>query len=364
MKILVLTSTDSSFNSLRPEAEMLIGFASQGHTVTIATQAESEYGRVFKKNGIRVIDCHPRKKLCLRTMRRIRSELKKHAYDILYLTNSKAIPNGAFAATGLDVKVVSYRGTTGGLYRHDPSAYLTHLHPRIDGIVCVSEAVRADVVKRLWRNRVNVAAIHKGHDIAWYQDSPADLSGFGIKESAFTVICVANARKSKGIPVMLKAMDFLADIEDIHLLLVGRNMDSYSPLIKKSKRPDRIHLTGYRFDAPQLIAASRVLVQPSISGEGLPRTVMEAMGYGVTCVVTDTGGAKEVVEDGVSGFVVPANDSHAIAARVKFLHENPERVRDISVKAKERLVRDFSCSRATWLYIEYFSSLLTGKPAI
>jgi L-malate glycosyltransferase len=153
MKILVLTSTDSSFNSLRPEAEMFIGFASQGHTVTIATQAESEYGRVFKKSGIRVIDCHPRKKLCLRTMRQIRSELKNNAYDILYLTNSKAIPNGAFAAIGLNVKVITYRGTTGGLYRHDPSAYLTHLHPRIDGIVCVSEAVRADVAKRLWRNR-------------------------------------------------------------------------------------------------------------------------------------------------------------------------------------------------------------------
>jgi L-malate glycosyltransferase len=182
------------------------------------------------------------------------------------------------------------------------------------------------------------------------------------KKEDFTVICVANARKSKGISVMLKAMDFLTDIEDVHLLLVGRNMDSYIPSIKKSKNSDRIHLTGYRYDAPQLIAASRVLVQPSISGEGLPRTVMEAMGYGVTCVVTNTGGAKEVVEDGVSGFVVPANDPKAIAARVRFLHDNPERVRDISVKAKERLVRDFSCERSTMLYIEYFSALLTGKP--
>jgi L-malate glycosyltransferase len=360
MNILVVTSTASSFNSLRPEAEMFIGFVQRGHSVTIATQSKSQYGRIFKESGIRVIDCHPRKKLCLRTMRQIRSELKNNRYDVLYLTNSKAIPNGAFAAMGLEVNVVSYRGTTGGLYRHDPSAYLTHLHPRINGIVCVSEAVRADVAKRVWKNRAKVVAIHKGHNIEWYQEPPADLSVFGIKKNDFKVICAVNARPSKGIPVMLEAIDFLADIEDLHLLLVGKNMDMYSPLIRKSKMTDRIHLTGYRYDAPQLIASSSVLVQPSISGEGLPRAVMEAMGYGIPCVVTDTGGGKEVVEDGVSGFVVPTNNPQAIAAQVRYLHDHPERARDISSKAKERLVRGFSCNRSTELYLEYFSSLLSA----
>ena len=39
------------------------------------------------------------------------------------------------------------------------------------------------------------------------------------------------------------------------------------------------------------------------AGEGLPRAVMEAMGYGTPVVITTTGGGKEVVDDGVTGFI-------------------------------------------------------------
>jgi L-malate glycosyltransferase len=362
MKILVFTSSASSFNSLRPEAEMFIGFARKGHFVTMATQSDSDYGRRYAKEGIRVIDCQPRQKICIRSIRRIRSELRTERYDILYLTNSKTIPNGAFAALGLGVKVVSYRGTTGGLYRHDPSAYLTHLHPRIDGIVCVSEAVRQDVLRRVWKNRKNVVAIHKGHNVDWYTKQPADLGEFGIKPHEFTVICAVNARPSKGIVVMLQAADLLADIQDLHLLLVGRNMEQYRPLIERNRMAGRIHLAGYRLDAPELIAASSVLVQPSISGEGLPRAVMEAMGYGTPAIVTDTGGGKEVVDDGRTGFIVPTGNPSAIAGRVRDLLHNPVLARSMSVRGREKIARELSCDRSTELYIRYFESLLAGRP--
>jgi L-malate glycosyltransferase len=358
MNILIFTSSASSFNSLRPEAEMFIGFARKGHNVTIATQADSEYGRVYRKEGIRVLDCQPKKKICFEAIRQIRAELKSRAYDILYLTNSKTIPNGAFAAIGFDVKVVTYRGTTGGLYRHDPSAYLTHLHPRVDGIVCVSEAVREDVSRRIWKNRERVVAIHKGHDVAWYDIAPADLGEFGIKPGDFTVICAVNARPSKGIPVMLEATDLLADLPNLHLLLVGKNMDGYRPIIARSKMAERIHVTGYRYDAPALIAASDVLVQPSISGEGLPRAVMEAMGYGTPCVITDTGGGKEVIEDGECGFVVPTHNPAAIARRVRDLYSSPQLLTEFSRKGRERISSEFSCDRSTDRFLAYFSTLI------
>ncbi|RLA01112.1 MAG: glycosyltransferase family 1 protein, partial [Gammaproteobacteria bacterium] len=280
MKIFVVASSRGSTNSFRPEAEIFCGLAKLGHSVTVMTIASKEQMDIYQKAGVRLVAGEPLKKICFESIKLIRKELAENDYDIVYGTNSKNIPNAAFACIGFDVKFVVYRGTTGGLYRHDPTAYLTILHPRVDGVICVSDAVKEDIQKQVWKNKQNVTTIYKGHELAWYQDiQQGDLFEFDIKAEDFTVICAVNARPSKGIAVMLQAADQLADIENLHLLLVGKGMDQqpYSDLIANSKMKQRIHLAGYRFDAPSLVKASDLLVQPSISGEGLPRAVMEAM---------------------------------------------------------------------------------------
>lgn len=360
MNILIFGSSDSSFNSLRPEAEIYIGMAGQGHNLTVVTHGNTEYSKIFIERGIKVINHHPKHKISFESIGIIRDELKSNHYDIVYATNSKSIPNAAFACIGIPVKFITYRGTTGGLYRHDPSAYLTHLHPRVDGVICVSEAVREDVVQRVWKNKNNVVTIHKGHNLSWYDKPPADLAEFGITKQDITVICAVNARPSKGISVMLEASNFLSDIDNLHILLVGKNMDvePYASLIKNSKMSGRIHVAGYRFDAPELIHASDILVQPSISGEGLPRAVMEAMGYGTPVVITTTGGGKEVVEDGVTGFVVPTRDPEAIATKVRQLFESPELALEMSKKSKRKLETELSSQHTVDKYIEFFESLL------
>ncbi len=363
MNILVFTSSDSSFNSLRPEAEIFIELAKRGHQVTIITNSETEYGRRYMEQGIKVINGTPKKKICRSSIALVKNELARKSYDILLATNSKSIPNAAFAAKGAKVKLVTYRGTTGGLYRHDPSAYLTHLHPRVDGVICVSDAVRQDVVKRVWKNKHNVVAIHKGHKLEWYDQPPGDLSEFGIEADDFTVICAVNARPSKGLDVMLEAANRLADISNMHLLLVGKNIckEPYTEKIANNAMRDRIHLAGYRYDAPQLIAASNLLVQPSVSGEGLPRAMMEAMSSGVPPIITDTGGGKEVVEDGVTGYVVPVKDADAIADRVRKLYNNPRLVAAMSQRCKEKINKDVSLEKTVDQFVEYFQRLVSQR---
>jgi len=360
MNILIVTATDSSYNSLRPDSEILVGLAKSGHKLTVITHADSEYAQRFRDCGIEVIDGHPSKKISLKCIKKIRRLLKTRHYDIVYATSSKSIPNAAFGCIGFPVKFITYRGTTGGLYRHDPSAYLTHLHPRVDGVIGVTNAVRDDVAKRVWKNKQNVVTIYKGHELSWYNKQPADLSEFGISENDFTVICAVNARPSKGIAVMIEAASYLADIENLHILLVGRNMNKepYDSLIKNNKMRERIHLTGYRHDAPELIMASDILVQPSVSGEGLPRAMMEAMGYGTPSVITTTGGGKEVMEDGVTGFIVPVKDPKAIADRVRKLYQQPELVKEMSKRGKEKIQNEFSSRRTVENYIKYFESII------
>lgn len=330
-----------------------------GHDVKIIIPPDCPYEERLEKLGIPLLRCYPKKKICIDSIRGIRQELSSQAYDILYATNSKSIPNAAFAAIGSTVKMVAYRGTTGGLYRHDPTAYLTILHPRVDGVICVSEAVRQDVLKAVWKNRDQVVTIYKGHNPEWYTKQPADLSEFGIQPGDFVAICAVNVRRSKGIDIMLDACNKMADMDRLHLILAGKGMETepYASQIAKSPMKNRIHVAGFRKDAPELIAASDVLVQPSRSGEGLPRAVMESLGYGTAVVITDTGGGKEVVEDGVSGFVVPVEDPGSIEARVRQLYNDRALLKAFSANGLQRLKQNFSSANTTDQMLQFFNTL-------
>jgi hypothetical protein len=164
MNIFIVGGRGLASNQIRPEYEPYIGMAQMGHNVTVVVPPDSPYKDRLLQAGIKVLDCYPTKKICISSIRAMRRELSSKDYDIIYATNSKTIPNAAFAAIGFPAKMVAYRGTTGGLYRHDPTAYLTILHPGVDGVISVSDAVRQDVRNQVWKNHAQVVIIYRGHN--------------------------------------------------------------------------------------------------------------------------------------------------------------------------------------------------------
>ena len=362
MNILTCTSSDCSVNSLRPEHEIYIGMAKAGHDITIITHKNAPYKRLFLEAGIDVIEQPVIKKISLKSIRLIRKVIKQKSIDIVYATNSKSIPNAAFACIGLPTKLVVYRGTASGLYWHDPGNYLGTLHPRIDGVICVSDYVYKYVSSKKLLRKKKIISIYKGHDLRWYNQTPADLSEFGIKKSDFTAICVINARPHKGLHIALEATNKLAGIENFHLLLIGKGMDKepYKTLIADSKMNQRIHLAGYRNDAPELIAASNILIQPSITGEGLPRVVLESMAYGTPVIASANPGSMEIIDNGENGCIVPVGDADAIASCVMNLYKSVEELKLLSENGKKIIEGKMSHTRTVENYINYFQSLVTN----
>lgn len=365
LKVLIISSYTDTWNSVRPEAEIFIGMAKLGADVTVMTQGDAEYVPRFVEHGIKVIDYHPARKIEWHAIKRIRQELKQGAYDVAYLFNNMAIANGLFAAIGLPVAMVSYRGQTGNIYRYDPSSYLTHLHPRLDAISCVAGAVTRDLRKHVRLPDWAVQTIYKGHDLDWYQDQPADLGEFGIPEGAFVVGCVANDRPRKGLPVLLEASKHLPSESDIHFLLVGSGMDSEAiqSLVAQSPMRERIHATGFRKDAPALIAACQVSVLPSLKREGLPKTVIEAMAYSVTPVVSDTGGSAELIVDGESGIVVQPGQVEQLAAAIRQLWGDRDLCRQMGQRARQRIAEQFSSLKSAQDTLRFLQEVSERKKA-
>ncbi len=359
MKVLWITSHADTINSIRPEAETLIGLARAGVDCTIMTQGDSAYRDRMEAEGIRVVDYVPAKKFGRKDAAFIRRELITGAYDVLHLFNNKAIANGVLAARGLPVKVVSYRGQTGNVHRYDPVCWLTHLNPRIDRVICVADAVRRDLARRRLDPK-SCVTVYKGHDLAWYTDAPSDLEvGFGIPRGEFVVGTVANYRPRKGIDVLIEAMGRLPADQRIHFLLVGGGMDDerLSAAIESSPARDRIHRAGFRRDACSLIAACNASVLPSTRREGLPKTVIESMVYAIPPVVTDTGGCAELVVDGDSGLVVRPNDPGALAAAVLRLAEDPAAARAMGERARARIDTHFNIRQTVADTLRVYSEL-------
>jgi glycosyltransferase involved in cell wall biosynthesis len=75
----------------------------------------------------------------------------------------------------------------------------------------------------------------------------------------------------------------------------------------------RVQFPGLVPDVPEFLRSVAVSVLPSLAAEGLPLTILEAMATGLPVVATDVAGAGEVIEDGVSGLLVPPGDDQTLA---------------------------------------------------
>lgn len=327
IKVLVI-SNYTDYHSTRPEASIFIGLAKLGFDIHIMTYLPSGHQKEFEEAGITVIDFHPRKKNDKAEIKRIRDYVIHEKIDIMHLFNSQSSVAGIAAAKGLPMKVFLYRGYEGNINWWDPTAYRKYLHPRVDKIFCNSIGVEEYLKRQLIFGKDKAVTINKGHNIAWYQGYDAiDIrKELGLAPDTFLMVNVANNRRMKGIPYLLEAMNYLPSDANIHLLLIGRNMDNKRNrgIIAKGSNSIKVHFLGFRSDVLNIVKACDTFVLSSLFGESITKSVIEAMSLGIAPIITDIPGNVELVEDGVSGLVVPKRNGVAISEAVMKLYQNPE----------------------------------------
>ncbi len=139
----------------------------------------------------------------------------------------------------------------------------------------------------------------------------------GADDSAFLWLTVGSLTDQKDHANLLDAMGRL-DIS--HRLVIAGDGPLQETLQGRIDRglADRVRLLGQRDDVPRLLAAADAFVLSS-DWEGLPNVVMEAQGAGLPVVSTEVGGVSELVENGVSGFLVRARQDDLLAQAMERL---------------------------------------------
>lgn len=360
MKILVISDYRDAV-SAKSEVAFLIGIHQTGAEVEVMTPPDCTLSDEFRAAGIRVIEFHPQFKWSRGESAVIRKHLLEGKHDIVHLFNSKAICTGLRAAKGLPVKVVLYRGYVGNVHWLNLWNYTKFLHPRVDGIMVIAKAVEEHLLKHCLFVKPEIRTISKGHRLEWYDEvQPLPRAELSVPESAFLLSTVANTRRMKGTPYLIRAMALLPEEAEIHLVLVGNGLESgkVRKLMKHIPHPERIHFTGYRTDGWRIVKTSDAFVLPSIFGEAITKSAIEAMALGVAPIITRIPGNRDLVEHEKSGLTVPRKDPKALAdAVMRYYHDQTLR-QSCGREARMRIQTEYHTEQTAKKLLAFYQSLL------
>jgi L-malate glycosyltransferase len=164
---------------------------------------------------------------------------------------------------------------------------------------------------------------------------------------------------------LLKAVSLLGERGLRPIVLVAGEGPLRDQLLEQARAlglQSQLRLLGHRPDVETILAALDLFVLSSIS-EGLPNTVLEAMAARLPVVSTQVGGAGEVVDDGVTGLLVPSQSADQLARAMAALIDDPERRASMAAAGRQRVTTMFSLSETVRRYHELYRRLITVKRA-
>ena len=217
----------------------------------------------------------------------------------------------------------------------------------------------AEEAARAARRPLPGLVIPPGVDVDRFRPQTGDprsvtRKGFGLPESAPLVLGVSRLVPRKGFDVLIDAVARLdrSSLEPVHLALAGRGRDS-GRLARRAARAglgERFHLLGRVADEdlPSLYATADVFAMccrerwAGLEAEGFGIVFLEAAASGVPSVAGNSGGAREAVDDGSTGFVVDPLDAGAVAAALERLLADPALRRRMGAAARARAEQGFA----------------------
>ena len=359
MKILCLTDRQD-----RPETELFLRLAHLVEDLTVMCNPDGRHYHLLRDAGLKTIPLKIKRRHDPEGVHSIRAELYAGDYDIAHAFNSRALSCLIQAAKHHRTKVLGYRGVTTGVGYLKPDSWGTFLSPRLDGVFCVSEAVRQALVatRFLWLHfpAAKARTIYKGHDPAWYQVPPVPKAELGIPDDAKAICCIARNSSKKGAITLLEAFDQLPEGLNAHLAFVGDIAANKRARARASRcrHNNRVHFTGYRTDAVAILRGVDLLVSPSESGEGLPRVVLEAMCAQIPVVATDAGGTRELVIDGETGLLVPTLNPARLTAAIMQALGDPDSSARRTSSAYCKIHLRFNPARTASQTMQWYRSFL------
>jgi len=337
--------------------ELALRMASAQYEITIGClHARGPLLEKLKGSPVKVGEFHPRGGLDspggIYQLGRLTAFLRRERFDVMHAhdlwSNLMGVPAARLAGVPA---IISSRRDLAHLdwYQGKKRNWLRRIQNLSDVVLANATPIRDALIAEDGFAPEKLRVIHNGVDTTRFQQGKRDRARlFPGLESAKLVVLVGNMHSDvKGHPWLIAAAPVvIREFPETHFVFAGDG-DMRPELEKQAAelgiRENSLFL-GRRSDIPDVLANCDIAILPS-RAEGLPNAVLEYMAAGLPTIASRVGGNVELLQEGVTGCLVPAEDSKAISESLLRLLRDPELARTIGTNGRRVAVENYSFDR-------------------
>jgi glycosyltransferase involved in cell wall biosynthesis len=237
---------------------------------------------------------------------------------------------------------------------------------------CTQVIFGAKSQQELWVRKYGLTmgqsrVIYNGVDHEFYSPDSAVSEGeklrqsLGIPSNSIVIGTVCRLAPEKNLEAVVFSLSRLVAVgRETYAVFVGQGeeQERLEGLAKSEGVSGRLKFLGMLSDIRPAISMIDIFVLPSRAVETFSNAALEAMAMARAVVLSDIGGAAEMVEDGVSGMLFQVGDTSALIGILNRLHDSPEMRQALGIAARERVVRQFSFKGM----LQDYRLMLSGAP--
>lgn len=380
-KLFIVVNVDWFFLSHRKE--IALAAQSSGWDVTIVT-ADTGKLKDIEALGLKVINLPmSRSGMNVReelgTLNFLRKLYKREKPDVVHHVGMKTILWGTLAAKFVHVKgVVNAISGLGGFFAEDNKGMMSKLILKVlrfshhrHHILCIFQNnedkefyVKNGIIKEEQARIIRGSGVDL--NVFCYTPEPrGDENDNDNENEKIRVILTARMIVEKGVFILTEAAEKLRSKygDKVEFLLVG-GIDDHPDAITKDEIEavcdgTYIKWLGRREDVMALLQQCHIFAYPSYYREGVPKSLIEAAAVGRPIVTTHNVGCKDVVEDGVNGYLVPVKDAASLAEKLQLLINQKELRIKMGKVSREIAEKHFSLEEVVKKHLSIYQELIT-----
>ncbi len=228
-----------------------------------------------------------------------------------------------------------------------------------DRIIAVAEVIKRQLVDENNISENKIITIHSSIDMGKFKgefDGKKIRNEFGISTDTVVLGMIGRLREHKDYPNMLTTLKIIIEkFKNIKLLIVGDGIleSQLKSMVQRMELSSYVIFAGKREDIPQILSGIDIFALSS-SVEGSPAVIKEALIMGKPVVSTNVGGIPEIIQNGITGVLVPPHNPEALANDIFDVINNRNKFLEMARKGKQVIIDEFSETRLAELTAEVY----------
>lgn len=349
LKILQISSASSFGGGERYLADLTNALVDRGHELYVAVRPHSPIPRHLQLSANRIFTLPLRNALDVRSAHELERFVRRNGIEIVHAHMARDYSLASYAARrNSKTKFIATRHVLFQLNR-------LHRHTLAGAtrVIAVSNAVAHELRASDVVNEKQIAVIRNGIDVERFSRARASfdrvqfLRSMGFPVDCLLVGSIGELRTLKRHDDFIRAAAIVAArFPETRFVLagIGEVQKQLEALVNELGLSERFYFLGWLDDAEKLLCAMDVFVSASET-ESFGLAIVEAMAAGTAVVATATEGAREVIDNGNTGVLVPIGNVEHMARSVIDLLSDPEKRRAIATQSVKSAAKNFSLTR-------------------